>query len=312
MARKGGLPKNIIAKYGISKKAWAVYRHGGGKTRRNPKRGAHKAHRATHRRRSRKNPTGYPFSGASYRPHYRARGGGYGDRPVARALPRFIRHARIRRSGRRKTAHRVGRHRARRNPAMGFGSSNQRGAVGNIRNMIPLTRRADYTVIWNHKIGSLVVGAGSFFVGGIAASSGGSIAVFAEGFIVAIVLRYVLKGKPKYAFVAPAWAAGAVVAGIANIVSTGSLTGSARLGDTMTNLKTLAAQVKVFGLSPPVNWGLKGVGLPGLGKGLNLKALGLPSLGKLRGLGAGPDATLSQTTLTGPQGQSNGGWTYTQ
>jgi hypothetical protein len=305
MARHGGLPANIIKRYGVTKKAWAVYRHGGGRRRNPARRRAHTTHR---RRRSsrRRNPTGFPFSGARYRPNYKYSSGAYRDRRPKARIPRIVHHMRSRR-GRSSTKHRKGR-RGRKNPAYGFGGSHGR-SMGNIRNVVPLARSSDFRTIWNHKLGSLLVGGGGYLIGGIMASSGGGIAVLVEGFGVAILLRYVLKNKAggKYAYIAPAYALGSVLAYISNVLSTGSLTGSARLGDTMANLQALASQVKVFGVPALQSWSLKGLtgstSVEGLGALLKLPGL--------KGLGVGADLRkLSPSHLTGLGDTSPQGWTY--
>jgi hypothetical protein len=305
-----GLPRAIIQKYGVSKKAWSVYRASkGGRRHANPARRGRTSHRRSHARR-RRNPTGYPFSGRHYRPNYRLRSGRYRDRPRAGNLPR-IANARHRRRGyhsaRRASTHRRSGRRSHRNPFEH--SSFGRGSMGSIRSAIPLFRpKADFALMRANPIGSLVFGGASFFVGGVMGAAGGTLAILGEGFIVAVLIRYFTRrGAQKYAYIAPAWAAGAVVAALANILTSGGLTGSARLGDTMSNLQSLAAQVKAFGPVPSLQtWGLKG-----LTGHTSIRSLRLALPAGLRGLGVGADLRkLSPSTLTGLGDTSTQGWTY--
>jgi hypothetical protein len=302
-----GLPRSIIKKYGVSKKAWSVYRASkGGRRHANPAR----RRRTSHARR-RRNPTGYPFSGRHYRPNYRLRSGRYRDRPRAGNLPRIANARHRRRSyhrARRASTHRRSGRRSHRNP---FGhSSFGRGSIGSIRSAIPLLQpKADFALMRAHVLGSVVFAVTSFWMGGVMGSAGGTLGILGGGFIIAILIRYFTrrKGAEQFAYIAPAWAAGAVVATIFHILTTGSLTGSARLGDTMSNLQTLATQVKTFGPVPTLQtWGLKG-----LTGHTSIRSLRLALPAGLKGLGVGADLRkLSPNTLTGLGDTSTQGWTY--
>jgi len=260
MGRKGGLPASIIKKYGVSKKAWAVYRAGhGGRRARNPRRShrTHKTHRRTHRvhhrRRTRRNPTGYAFSGSKFRPVFRRAKSGY--RYAGRVSS--LRGRSIRRSRRGM----VGYHRRRRhNAASGY--SHRRmfggGSFGKIRDLVPLLRKSDWHQMKSNKMQAFAGGIGGFFVGGIMGQAGGTLAILGTGFIGGIIIRYALKGRGKWAAAAPGFVLGAIISAVSHVLTTGSLQGHAALGATARNLKMMAQRVKLRGLGGLAEVSLQG------------------------------------------------------
>lgn len=268
MARHGGLPRDIVKKYGISSKAWSVYRsrHGGRKSRRNPE--SHSARSRAAKlgwRRRRRNPTGSPLSGASYRPRYKITHSGIRHGPKFAAVPqrRLLHRARTT-VHRRRVRHNPGRDskgrfRRSRRGAVGYSyrrsrsmSLSKTSAKGFLQKYVPLLSESSRHVVRTHKGYALIGTVGGLIVTSVVASSGGSVA----GIIVTvgggILLRVAARHGKGHASKMDALASGFVIGGLIavalNIIASGSLTGTAKLGHTLPNLKRLAAKVRMSGL----------------------------------------------------------------
>ncbi len=299
MARHG-LPKRIIEKYGISKEAWRVYRR---------ERGGH--HRRSGRRS--RNPVGHPGSGPDYRPRFHRTGRGrfrHSRRGAAR-LPSTIRvrsrttgrhgrrghhsrthHSLVPWSGPRRNPesrhHRRSHGRRRRNPETALARPFHRlrgGEMGRVLSHIPLTQRADWTAMRQHKLGSVLGLAGGLAITGAFVSFGGTWAGLALAFLPAIAF----KAYSKRPYLAGAWLLGGLLATALGVFSSGSLAGPAALGDTLTNLQAQIANVSaalpagltvaIPTLAAPSIKGLSGMSLPEFQ--WKLKRLQLKGLGEL-------------------------------
>lgn len=295
MARHGGLPRDIVKRYGVSKKAWAVYRarHGGRR----------KSHR--HRR----NPTGHPLSGSSYRPRFRVSRSGIRHGPRFAAVPqrRRLRRARVtvhhRRVRRNPTPPRRadGRFRRRmrrsRRGSVGYRSHSGRSlslrgggrsAKGFVQKYIPLTTQASRHSIRMYKGHALVGGVAGLLVTSVASSAGGTVFGLVVTVGGGIAIRLATKSHTKWEAAAAGFVVGGLIAVGLNALAGGSLTGTAKLGATMTNLKRLAARVRVSGLrgiGDASSQGLFGKPLAALQSELAKQGLKLPALAGGKKLG---------------------------
>ncbi len=289
MARHGGLPRDIVKRYGVSKKAWAVYR------------GRHKSRNPRRRHARRRNPTGHALSGPSYRPRFKVTRSGVRHGPRFAAVPQrrrlhrapyYTHHRRVRHNPakRRRSPRRS------RRGAVAFGRSSitrsmsKSGIKGFLGKYVPLVSPASRHVLKTHKGYALLgVGTGLIVVSVVGTATGGSVAGLLVTFGTGIALRILLKSDKSQALASGFVVGGLIAVGL-NILSSGSLTGTAKLGQTLPNLKRLAARVSAHGL--------KGVGdqfaqglfavptIAQVGKKLGLPAnLKLPALMGARNLG---------------------------